>query len=146
MIKFFLILLLVVNTYAFDVQIASKIFDKLFVALIQKNDSNILVYTKDKEYYAVIDAAEHLELITNSDQSDIILVNKEENLPKSSVALFTTNTKLFLKNENVLCVFFWKHGRPKIIFSQERLENFNITLDKKWSKYIKSNSDLGSIL
>ena len=139
--KIILIVLLALNLYAFDIKLASKIFNKLFIAIVQKD--NIYVFTKEEEYFEVIKLAEHLNLANKPQNADIILVNKEINLPKNlNKILFTTEYKLFKKNQHAIGVFYWKHGRPKIIFTKERLKYFNITLDSKWNKYIKSENQL----
>jgi len=140
--KIFLsILLLTLNLSAFDTQMASKIFDKIFLALIDKKE--IYVYTKDERYYEVIEQAPHLSLVKNSSYADIVLVNNCKNLsPESSLKLFTTNLTIYKKREESIGIFYWKHGRPKIIFSKERLKKFNIIVNKQWQKYIISDSKI----
>ena len=119
---------------------ASKIFDKLLVALIQKDDISVFVHTKDQEYFEVIDLAQHLVRTNKLSTADIVLVNEEKNIPQMDIALFTTNINIYKNNTNALGVFFWKHGHPKIIFSKQRLEKFGINLSPKWSKYIQRNT------
>lgn len=143
MIKLLLPLLLALNLYAFDVQMASKIFDKLFGALIPKNDIAVYVYTKDEEYTEVIELAKNLSLVEDLEYADITLVNNERNIPLSTkLPLFTTNLELYKKAPNAVGIFYWKHGRPKIVFSKEKLQKFQINLAPQWAKYIKSDMEL----
>jgi len=138
---FITILVLVFNLNAFDIKIAAKIFDKIFTALIQKDTIN--VYTKDKEYIKVVRLAQHLKLMHTISNADIVLINDNNNLPKNNnIPLFTTNLTLYEKHKNMIGVFYWKHGRPKIAFSKEGLLDFKIILDSKWKKYVKKKNEL----
>lgn len=140
--KIFVFFLLALNIYAFDVEMASKIFDKIFVALVPQSTRPIYVHTKDDQYIDVLRYAKHLEFVDNIDNANILIVNNHSNIPKyTSIAIFTTNLEIYKKNNNTVGVFYWKHGRPKIVLSKEGLEKFNIKLNRKWNKFVKSDRE-----
>ncbi len=128
-------------SYAFDTSMAAKIYDKLFLAVIQKE--RVAVYTVDKAYFEVIEQAPDLYLVEGPEQADIALVNHKEDLPSTTYPLiFTTDIRIYEEHLSTIGIFYWDHGRPKIIFSKERLRAFNITLHEQWSKYVKSDGEL----
>ena len=101
----------------------------------KKNKTDeIHVYSQDKEYQDVINLSSRLELDADA---NIIIVSNEEDIPRNTdKILFTTEAKILEKNTNVIGAFYWKRGRPKIVFVRSRLEHFNLTIDPKFDKYI----------
>lgn len=127
--------------HAFDTGMAAKIYDRLFHALVQKEE--ISVYTVDKEYIEVVGQAQDLELSNDLKRADIALITHEEDLPSSKYPIvFTTDIDIYKKHPSSIGVFYWQHGHPKIIFSKERLKEFDIRLSPEWSKYIRSDDGL----
>jgi hypothetical protein len=121
--------------YAFDTVTASKIFDKIFTAMMTHKP--ITVYTSSAEYQPVITYAGSLKLVKNYRNADIVLVDKSIEVPKEYKGIiFTTNPSVFEQNENAVGAFYWEHGRPKIYFLQSRLKSKGITLSKQFQRYV----------
>lgn len=127
--------------YAFDTGMAAKIYERLFHAVVQKE--HITVYTVDEEYIEVVHLSPALELTTKLANADIALITHKKDLPSTTYPLvFTTDLRIYKEHPSAIGIFYWEHGRPKIIFSKERLKKFKITLSPEWSKYIKSDDRL----
>ena len=121
---------------AFDTLTASKIFDKLFVAIVPHK--MVYVYTQDATQQEVIKQALNLSLTTNIDSADIILVTQFKDVPNDTEnrVLFSTSYTIFLQNPSVIGAFYWNKGRIKIQFLRSRLEEKNILLPTKFEKFI----------
>ncbi len=121
---------------AFDIETASKIFDKLFYAVLQKEE--IFVFTKDEEYKKVIINSKYLKIVDDSTKCDIILANDKNDFKSSNNKMvFTTQKELLDEQENVIGAFYWNKGKPEIIFLKERIEKNNLKLQEGFEKYAK---------
>lgn len=137
--KYLLILILSLELLAFDSATASKIFDKIFTAMIKKD--NIAVYTSNIKYKDVVTNSSNLYLSANYEEADIILVDSFEEVPKDSNGiLFTTSYLVYENNKNAVGSFYWERGRIKIEFSRKRLNAKKLTLPKSFHKYIKDGN------
>jgi len=125
---------------AFDRATASKIFDKIFHAMLNKKE--ITVYTMDREYQDVIMDAPELYLCTLVSKADIILVNKLSEVPKGSAnrLLFATSYLVYKENRDAVGAFYWDRGHIKIEFSRQRLLEKSIRLPQSFDKYIKDDT------
>jgi len=130
-----LLFFLSLQLLAFDTKTASKIFDKIFTAMLPKQ--SIIVYTPHKEYAEVIEMAPSLVLADTYTEADIILVDHLSDIsPNNMQTIFTTNPSIFKRDERAVGAFYWEHGRPKIIFLQSRLDAKRMTLSKSFNRYI----------
>jgi hypothetical protein len=134
-----LLCVLIFELFAFDSVTASKIFDKIFHAMINKE--KLSVYTKTKIYQDVILDSEHLQLSSSAETADIILVSHLNEIPKNSnkYLLFSTSYLVYENNENTVGAFYWDRGHIKIEFSRKRLQNKKIKLPNSFNKYIKDD-------
>ena len=137
--KIFLILALSLELFAFDRITASKIFDKIFQALVPKE--KILVYANDEMYADVIFNSMYLSLSDDSKIADIILVTSIKDIPINSEnkLLFATSYLVYKQNKNAVGAFYWDRGHIKIEFSKSRLRDKNISLPESFEKYIQDD-------
>lgn len=133
--KLWLSVLFSAQLLAFDTETAAKIFDKIFTAMFAQQP--VAVYTVNKKYQEVVVTAHSLHLSKKPKLADIILVDSKHEVPKgSNYIIFTTDPSVFKRNKNAVGAFYWKHGRPKIIFLQSRLNAKGITLSDTFQRYI----------
>jgi len=121
---------------AFDTITASKIFNKLFSAIIPQEV--IYVYTDDRGYETVIHNAPNLHLTTDINSSNIILLTTLKEFPshKKESILFSTSYTAFRENPDVVGAFYWKKGRIKIEFLKSRVQAKKILLPASFKPYI----------
>lgn len=134
--KTLLILFLALVLSAFDSVTAVKIFDKLFMAMINKQ--NITVYTSSETYQDVINNSFYLHLNDDCMYADIILVDSMKEIPKEceEKLFFTTSYLVFKEFDNAVGAFYWDRGHISIKFSKSRLDKHNIKLPDTFKKYI----------
>lgn len=137
--KLFLILSLSLELFAFDQVTASKIFDKIFGAMIQKE--KILVYAPDEMYAEVISHSMYLTISKDFEGADIILIHKLKDIPHGSEdkLMFTTSYLVYKKTKSAVGAFYWDRGHFKIEFSKKRLKDKKISLPASFQKYIKDD-------
>jgi hypothetical protein len=122
--------------FSFDIDTASKIYDKLFYAVFKKED--IKVYVNDDEYKKIILSSQYLKLTQEIENSDIIIITKVEDINKIKNKIAFSIEKEFLdQNENIIGAFYWNKGNPEIIFIKNRLEKHNLNLLESFKKYEK---------
>lgn len=136
---FGLILFLLIQShylFSFDIDTASKIYDKLFYAVFKKED--IKVYVNDDEYKKMILSSQYLKLTQKIEDSDIIIITKVEEINdiKDKVA-FSVEKEFLDQNTNIIGAFYWNKGNPEIIFIKDRLEKYNLNLLESFKKYEK---------
>ena len=134
---FFTFILTIISCYSFDIQTASKIYDKLLYSVFQKE--SIHVYSENEKYKQVIKSSKFLVLEENLKNSEIVLITNEDeinNINKDKLA-FATDFNLYESYENIIGAFYWKMGRPEIVFSKKRLKKYNLNLLESFKKYAK---------
>lgn len=122
--------------FSFDIDTASKIYDKLFYAVFKKED--IKVYVNDDEYKKMVLSSQYLKLTQEIEDSDIIIIRKVEEINeiKDKIA-FSIDKDLLDQNTNIIGAFYWNKGNPEIIFIKDRLEKHNLNLLESFKKYEK---------
>jgi hypothetical protein len=130
-----LCILFTIQAMSFDIDTASKIFNKIFTAIFSKQI--IYVYSPNPDYIEVVHKAENLDLTQDIIHADIVLLTNTEELAKAQNRLaFTVNLTVLKEGKRVIGAFYWEYGRPKIVFIRKRLEYYDITLAKPFEKYI----------
>ena len=113
-----------------------KIIKLLFTSLF--HEQNIKVFSHSKDKINIIDKAGFVSA-QNCNNSDIIyssvVLTQCKNKP-----FFTDNYTSFKKDSTAIGAFYWKKGRPNILFLKSRLEKFDLELPKKFHKYILDES------
>ena len=135
--KLLLTLTLISTTLiATSTDIEIKIMNKISTALTNKK--LIFVHTEDNKNLDIVFKSEILRYSSVCDKANIVITNTTE-LKKCSQnkLIFATGYLSFEALPNAVGAFFYKKGRPSIVFRKDVLEKHNITLPKEFSKYIK---------
>lgn len=113
----------------------TKIMDKIFYALTQKN--RIKVFADNKNSIDVVIKSSKMFYKSSCNDADIIYTNSRtlEKCDKDKL-IFSTDYLSFKSLPTAIGAFFYQKGRPNIIFRKEILEKHNIKLSKEFSKYI----------
>ena len=117
---FFLLLYSLLYANEYEIELYKKIFNTLF-------NKNVKVYS-DKNIA--------LNLVKDCKQADVLLIYNLKNLPKCDKPLFVTNYKNFL-NTDAIGAFYWRKGRPQLIFRLKTIQKYHLHLSKKLRKYAK---------
>jgi hypothetical protein len=72
-------------------------------------------------------------------KADVLILADAINISKECMnkVSIVFDYDLLNKHENAVGTFFWKKGRPNIVFVKDRIEKFNIVLPESYIKYIE---------
>ncbi len=87
----------------------------------------------------LVDDDTYFELVQNCNQSDIILIkknNKHEDCSGKPLVFATSYVGIKNYPESV-GAFFYQKGRPNIIFNKKVLDKRDIKISQKFNKYIE---------
>lgn len=108
----------------------AKIISFIFTSLLQKDF--IYIYTEDKKIKEILKSTK-LILAKSCLESDIVYNSKD--IKSCNKPLFTNKYNILKESKKSIGAFYWKKGRPHIIFLNKRLDNFDLRLSKKLVKY-----------
>jgi hypothetical protein len=132
-ILFFLIgiLDLFANSSEIEVKIYEKIISNFDVSSrikVFSNDKNII---KDIKLYS-----KKLEIVNKNDAKVYILSHKIDKIPKNKIVI-VTNYELLKEIKNSIGAFYWKKGRPNILFIKDRLQRKHLKMSSGYNQYIE---------
>ncbi len=126
------------HLWALDKESTTKMYHHVFHTLTNKD--TIKLYTKDREYIQAFNGYEHIGIVHNIRNADVILVTEEDELSKlvslPKQILFATSYTLLKKNNNIVGALYWRKGRSQLVFIKDRLEKHDIVLPSAYHKFI----------
>jgi hypothetical protein len=126
---------LILNLFANSSEIEVKIYENILSNF--NTNSKIKVYSDNKNISNIIKMySNKLEISNKIDAKFYILSSKIDSLSSDKIVI-VTSYNLLKDMKNSIGAFYWKKGRPNILFIQERLENKNLILNSSYNKYIE---------
>lgn len=114
----------------FSASSEAKILRLIFTELY---DAELIIYSNEKEKLKTLAEA---ELKTTSQCSEATFLYSSTYIYScKDIPLFTSSYKTLRENSNAIGAFYWRKGRPNIIFIKTRLKKFNLELPEKLKKY-----------
>lgn len=108
----------------------SRIISLIFNSLYSKD---AIVYTEEEDKIKIIKEA-GFDLADSCEDATLFFSSyKIENCQDRP--LFTSSYKVLKEDQNAIGAFYWKKGRPNIIFVKSRLEYFELKLPTELKKY-----------
>ena len=130
----FLLFFTVTFSLSSQISISTKIVGKIIYAL--NSDAKIWI-NKKTNYKDVVDTSV-LNIVNYCNDANIVMINSNKTIPINckDLPIVTFDYNLLSKNKNAVAAFFWKRGRPNIIFIKDRLDKFNISIPNKYQSYL----------
>ncbi len=121
---------------ASDMQYELKIYKTLLNNVFPKKQT-IKVWSDCPEKKKMFSHLQNIKIVKNMDNADILIVQKQKNLPENKI-IFATNY-LILKNykKEAIGGFYWKKGRPNILFLKSNLSRHHINLPASFNDFIE---------
>jgi len=122
---------------------SNDISTKIVVTLLKElagNEYRVWVDTEIEKELIIINQ-KGLNTIEHCEDASILLLYRNEpisNKCKNKI-LFVLDYSLLDKYTNAVGAFYWKKGRPNIVFIRSRLEHNKIKLSKSYDKYIEDS-------
>jgi hypothetical protein len=126
---------LILNLFANSSEIEVKIYENILSNF--NTNSKIKVYSDNKNISNIIKMySNKLEISNKIDAKFYILSSKIDSLSSDKIVI-VTSYNLLKDMKSSIGAFYWKKGRPNILFIQERLKNKNLILNSSYNKYIE---------
>ena len=136
--KILLLCSLTIILLASDAQYELKIYKTLLNNVFPKKQT-IKVWSDCPEKKNMFSHLHNIIIVKNINNADIMIVQKQKNLPQNKI-IFATNY-LILKNykKEAIGGFYWKKGRPNILFLKANLSRHHINLPPSFNDYIEDS-------
>ena len=120
--------------FSSQIAISTKIVGKIITAI----SPNAQIWIDDKEAYIDIIDIEKIKTVINCNNADILITKNNTYLKDicQDKPVIVFDYDLLYSNKNSVAAFFWKKGRPNIVFIKERLGKFNIIIPTKYNSYL----------
>lgn len=127
--KIFFVFIIIQNILATNLG-EHKIISFIFNSLIDKNV--ISIYTEDEDIRDILNDTD-FKIALFCENSDLIYNSKE--IKSCDKPLFTNKYITLKESKSSIGAFYWKKGRPNIIFLNKRLEQYDLKLSSDLIKY-----------
>ncbi|GEM_PF-340952 len=138
-----------VKEFSNEKELEIRILEKIFSDITGKRKVKVYLLGNKSNYFStnMKKYSKNLKEIKNCKEADIVfLAGRYKNkLPKSCYGkvVFSSRRKDVFIRKNCIGAFFWKKGRPNILFIREKLNRKKVKLPSEYDKFIES---LGSRL
>lgn len=125
--------------YADSSSIDKKIYSTILRSIFPKKET-IYVYTDSQEKKQLFSQIKNIFLV-DKENADIFIIGKiNHEFTNKNEIIFVDNYHAF-KNYKDIAIggFYWKKGRPNLVFIKENLQKHDIKLPAKMKKYIYSD-------
>lgn len=134
-------MLLYGQAYALEVRSTLKLYHHLFSSMSSKKSVN--VYVEDVEYANIFVKSKYINLVSDVDKADFILVTTDKMLMKlntkhmsNDTIIITNKYSHMTQSDKIVGAFYYRKGRKQFLFVKPRLEEHNVTLPSMYKKYI----------
>jgi len=119
-----------------------KIIERILTDLIRKERVNVVLLGEGKEEAEekIRRFSDKLRLVRECGEADVLLLTGRVRLEGECriKPAFSLDRRLLMRWENCIGAFYWKKGRPNIIFLRERLKKLRIDLPSEYDRFIES--------
>ena len=134
--KILLLLLIPFSLFAYDTQYELKIYATLLHNFFPTKQS-IKVWIDDTQKEEMLLSLPIVKTVKNIKNADILIVKKDRKLPKKKL-IFAINYLIFkYYKKNAIGGFYWKKGRPNILFLRQNLSKHHIRLPAKFDEFVE---------
>jgi len=138
-LKIFFLLLVPLLQFAGD-SIEKRIYQEIFQALFPTSQT-LRVWTDSKERVDQIryTGKPEVRFVPDPAKADILLVFNRTDIGGDRPVLIGRYSLLKVYGDRVVAGFYWKKGRPHLIFFEKGLKRYRILLPERFSKYLEKS-------
>ena len=131
----FIILIGFISLFGNSDEVENEIYENIITNLFPKK--KVKVWTDNSKISYVFGKYSKKLVVVDKNNADIYILSYKEDIPNNKIVL-TTNYKLLKEIKNSIGAFYWKKGRPNIVFIEDRLKRKHILLPSKYNDFIES--------
>ena len=104
-----------------------------------ENGEKMKVWSDDPRIMTAFREPKLLDVVDGCMEADIVILEKKENLPKECLSrnIFVLSYKLLIDIPESFGAFFWKKGRPNIVFIESRVRENTLELSEELMPYME---------
>jgi len=130
----FLPLLLSASQQEYEIKILSAITDALF-----PNTQVVKVWTDTPKSILFLKNIQKMKLVSSIEEAEVLFLTKNNDIESKKMKFVTSYQLLKRYKSSTLGGFYWKKGRPNILFIKDNLIKYNKMLPESMSKYIEDD-------
>jgi len=123
-------------------QLEVRIIEKILTDMAGKERVRVVLLGEGKEETErkIRRFSDKLRLVKRCGEADVLLLTGRVRIKGEcrTKPAFSLDRRLLMKWENCVGAFYWKKGRPNIIFLKERLRKLRIDLPSEYNRFIES--------
>jgi len=134
----------IIRNFSDEKELEVRILEKIFTDITGKKKVRVVILGSKRDYFSrnISAYSERLKESKSCRKADIVFLAGvyRGKLPKGcgGKILFSSRKKDIFLRENCVGAFFWKKGRPNILFIRERLRKKRIKLPPEYNRFIES--------
>ena len=103
------------------------------------NIDNMYIYSDDKDIQTAFKNIDKFYIVDTVKEAQIVILNKNTPILKKfpNKHIFVLNYDLLEEIPSSFGAFFWKKGRPNIVFIKSRLNKQSLKLSKELNHYVE---------
>jgi hypothetical protein len=136
LIKKIIVLFLLTNLLFAKDTYEMKLYEKVIPSLFKKDKVKVYV---DKKVKTLLSRSEKFIFVDDCSDASLMIGKKFDNLSNrcKDKPLFATNYRVYKTSLNCFGAFYWRKGRPQLIFKKDMISKFGIELPNSFKKYAK---------
>ena len=133
----FVILNSLLNASDSSINLKMQILESIYGCI--KSKESMKIWSDDKQIMDYFKSTHKFEVVSQYKDANFIILEKIQDFIKdnSKKHIFVLNYCLLEKIPSSFGAFFWKKGRPNIVFIKPRLQKQNLHLSHKLSRYVE---------
>lgn len=138
MLKFFSLFLVLYSLLnASEEETATKIIQNL-IEVIDKQNAKVWINSYDMKLIGA-EGLKKFNLVKSCKEAKVLILSTVVVVPKEcqNKPILVLDYDLLTRYNNAVSAFFWKKGRPNIVFISDRVKKFSISLPPSYSKYVE---------
>jgi len=134
----------IIKEFSDERELEIKILEKIFADITRKKQVRVVILGNKSTYFSegIRRYARRLKETKTCKKADVVFLAGvyRGKLPGEcgGKILFSSRRKDILLRENCVGAFYWKKGRPNILFIRERLRKKGIKLPPEYNRFIES--------
>jgi len=125
-----------ISLFASQANYEAKIYNAIFNALFPAKRT-IYVWSDSKQKSDILRQISATQSVDSKEDADILLLSKTKNIDTKTMKFVTNYQLLKHYKKSAVGGFYWKKGRPNIIFLKKNLDKYHISLPQSMQEYVE---------
>lgn len=128
-----------INKYSKEIELEAKIIANIAKSSLKVKDIRIFIPDISSEEKSIY--SKYLNVVENCNNANFAFLKNKYGLGtcnNNERIYFSSSYRMLMSDAKYIGAFFWSKSRPNVVFLQDRLDKYNITLPSTYDKYIEN--------